>query len=202
MHQKKLMIASLISIVCLGFMAGCCDQSASMEEQNMQVVRDITENGVNQQNPDAWDEVLTVGYVRHCEAMPPNQQEMTGINKMKKFLSDHFAAFPDWNEKIDFMIAEEDKVAYITTDSGTHTGQMGVYAPTGRSVKVKTFIIHRFEEGKIAESWVMWDNVAFLSQLGLYTPAEPTAEINKPPSETQQIKVDTPTKKVPRRSGG
>ncbi|MBU1319974.1 MAG: ester cyclase [candidate division Zixibacteria bacterium] len=202
MSRNALAIVSLTIVVCFGFMAGCCDQNASMEEQNQLVVVEITEQGVNMQNPDKWDDVLTPGYVRHCQAMPPELQEMTGINEMKKFLAEHFAAFPDWNEQIDFMLADGDKVAYITTDTGTHTGQMGPYAATGKSVNVKTFIIHRFEDGKIAESWVMWDNVAFLSQLGLFIPAEPTADMSKLPSESQQIKIDTPKKKIPKGSGG
>jgi len=31
--------------------------------------------------------------------------------------------------------------------------------------------VHRIDENnQIAETWILWDNVAFLSQLGLYPP--------------------------------
>jgi predicted ester cyclase len=191
MESKSLILGSLLLVLAAAFITGCCDQSGSMEDENKAVVMLITTEGVNMHNPDKWDDVLTPDYVRHCQAMPPNMQEIHGINSMKNFLADHFTAFPDWNEQVDFILADGNKVAYVTTGTGTQTGPMGQYAPTGKSVNIKTFVIHRFEDGKIAESWVSWDNVAFLSQLGLFTPVPATAA----PSEEKQIKVDTPIKK-------
>lgn len=201
MKSKALILGSLLGVMSVAFVVGCCGEGASKEEENKAVVMFITSEGVNMHNPDKWDEVLTPDYVRHCQAMPPDMQEIHGINEMKKFLADHFAAFPDWNEKVDFILADGNKVAYVTTGTGTQTGQMGPYAPTGKSVMIKTFIIHRFENGKIAESWVSWDNVAFLSQLGLYTPAEPTANMSKQPSEETQIKIEKPMKKTGKLKG-
>ncbi len=95
-------------------------------------------------------------------------EEIRGVEAMLNFLQVRFTAFPDWHEEIDLMIAEGDKVAYITTGTGTHTGPMGNVPPTGKPVEVVSYIVQRIENGKIAETWVGWDNLAVLSQLGLF----------------------------------
>jgi len=135
-------------------------------EEHKALVRYITEEGVNKQNPDKWDKVLAPNYVRHCEAMPPELQEIHGVEIMKQFLREHFAAFPDWHEKIELMLAEGDKVAYVTTGTGTQAGKMGNFPPSGKKLKATTLIIHRIVNGKIAETWVSWDNLDMLRQLG------------------------------------
>lgn len=173
MHKLNPTSVLILCFSIILIFAGCTDRVRETEESNKELVRYITEEGVNKHNPDKWDEVLTEDYVRHCEAMPPELQEIRGIETMKGFLKEHFAAFPDWRESIDLMIAEGDKVAYITTGTGTQTGQMGPFPPSNKQCNVKTFIVHRFEDGKIAESWVSWDNVAFLTQLGHFPPPSP-----------------------------
>lgn len=47
------------------------------------------------------------------------------------------------------------------------TGAMGDFPATGRAMDLVILGMHRFEDGRIAETWTAWDNVAVLSQLGL-----------------------------------
>jgi predicted ester cyclase len=68
------------------------------------------------------------------------------------------------------MIARGDKVAYVLTMKGIQTGPMGDLPATGKEFTLVNIIIQRMEEGKVAETWVSWDNVAFLSQLGDFPP--------------------------------
>jgi len=151
-------------------------QELTKEEQtNKEVLEWIFTNGVNAHNPDAWDSVLAPNYVRYCEAMPPEFQELRGIESMKKFLAEHFAAFPDWNEEFEKLVISGDMIAAISRGTGTMTGKMGMFEPTGKKVSALTFMIHRFENGKIVESWVTWDNINFLTQAGLFPPPAPPA---------------------------
>jgi predicted ester cyclase len=145
----------------------CSDNIQSQLEKNKEIVRYIMEEGVNNQNLDAFNEILGENYVRHCQAMPPGFQEIKSIETMREFLTQHFAAFPDWNEEILFMVAEGDKVAYISRGTGTQTGPMGPIPATGKFVSIDNYIIQRIENGKIVESWVSWDNIYYLNQLGL-----------------------------------
>jgi predicted ester cyclase len=48
---------------------------------------------------------------------------------------------------------------------------MGPFPATGRRMSITIIGMHRFESGKIAETWTSWDNVAALAQLGLLPPA-------------------------------
>jgi predicted ester cyclase len=54
--------------------------------------------------------------------------------------------------------------------AGVQTGPMGGFPATGKEFALVNIIIQRLEDGKIVETWVSWDNVAFLSQLGLMPP--------------------------------
>jgi predicted ester cyclase len=40
-------------------------------------------------------------------------------------------------------------------------------APTGNKVEVDAISIHRVQDGKIAETWQVWDTLGFLQQLGV-----------------------------------
>ncbi len=121
---------------------------------------------------------MTEDYIRHCEAMPPDMREIHGIEPMKQFLAATFAAFPDWREEIVDMVAEGDKVALMTIGTGTMNGPFGPFEPTNKKASVTNFMIMRFEDGKIAETWITWDNLYFMEQAGLLPP-----EMMPPPKD-------------------
>ena len=141
-----------------------------IQEVNMAIVRNVHEQ-VNRGNLAVFDEVLAPNYARHCQAMPPEAQEIHGAEPLKAFVREALAAFPDWQDNIDFMFATDDKVVYMTTSTGTQTGQMGPFPPTGKRMKLVSIIIQRLENQKVAETWISWDNVSFMTQLGHFPPS-------------------------------
>ena len=64
-------------------------------------------------------------------------------------------------------------MAILGVYSGTNTGPMGDIPATGKSAESPFLGIFRIESGLIAELWVEWDNLAMLTQLGLYPPPPP-----------------------------
>lgn len=82
----------------------------------------------------------------------------------------------DMSATIEEMVAEGDMVAVYVTFTGTQEGQMGPFPASGRKFESKTLAMFRLEEGKIAESWIEWDNVALLTQLGHFPPSEQSNE--------------------------
>lgn len=140
-----------------------------MREANKELVRRVVTEGVNTGDLDVFREALAPDYARHSQAST-GSEEIRGVDAMLEFLKAEYVAFPDWHEEIELMIAEGDKVAYVTTGTGTHTGPMGGIPSTGRKIEIVNFVVHRIENGKIAETWVGWDNLAALSQLGLFPP--------------------------------
>jgi len=153
------------------FLTGCAQDSAvrEMEQQNKALVQRI-HSEVSKGNLGIFDEVLSPDYVRHCQAMPPEFQELHGTNQFKAFLADFATAVPDCSDSVLFVIAEGDMVAYVTKMTGTQTGPMGNLPPSGKEFTLTNIVIHRVKNGKVAETWVSWDNVAMLTQLGFFPP--------------------------------
>ena len=49
---------------------------------------------------------------------------------------------------------------------------MPPFPPSGKKMDIRFISFARFEEGKMAEMWVEWDNLASLTQLGHFPPPE------------------------------
>lgn len=142
-------------------------------EKNKELVRYVLDRGVNAHDLDVFRSVLATDYARHSQSTT-EMPEIRGIEQMLEFLRGSFATFPDWHERIELMLGEGDKVAYVTTGTGTQTGPMGGIPPTGRTIEVTNHVIQRIENGKISETWITWDNLAAMRQLGLVPDDEAT----------------------------
>ena len=160
-----------ISLFTFLLLLGCSygDNVSKMEQENIATIRYI-HSELAKGNVDAFDEVLAPNYIRHCQAMPPELQEMHGSEQLKVFCKDFYAAVSDYSETLDVILADSDKVAYVLTMKAKQTGPMSGLPVSGKVFECVNIIIQRFENGKIAETWVSWDNMAMLSQLGFLPP--------------------------------
>jgi len=161
----------------LGFQSGCsCELSQpNLEEQNMAVIRQA-HAALAAGDLEGFKAVLAPNYVRHCQAMPPELQEIRGTGPFLAFIEDFTSAVPTYQDVIGPMIAQGDMVAYVSTMTGTQTGPMGDLPASGKTFTVVNIIIQRLEDGKVAETWVSWDNLAMLSQLGFFPPPVTTQD--------------------------
>jgi steroid delta-isomerase-like uncharacterized protein len=89
------------------------------------------------------------------------------VEGFKQFGGVFRVAFPDGKLTIDDLIVEGDKVVSRISYRGTHTGDMLGIPPTGKSVTMSAMIIDQFAEGKIVESWRLFDQLGMMQQLGL-----------------------------------
>lgn len=142
------------------------------EAENKEIVRRMTE-AINQRDFDALDGLVAADVKRHCAATP--DVEVRSLEDFKAFLHQDLSAVPDAQQEIQQMLAEGDKVAARVIYRGTQTGPMGPFPPSGKPVEVPFIGILRIEDGKIAEIWVEWDNLAALRQLGHFPPPEAPA---------------------------
>jgi steroid delta-isomerase-like uncharacterized protein len=71
--------------------------------------------------------------------------------------------------QIEDVFSAGDKVAVRWTGSGKHIGEVNGIPPTGNPVNVDAVSVHRIADGKIAETWQVWDTLGFLQQLGVVT---------------------------------
>ena len=157
-----------IIIIILSMVIVACGPSSSKQlDANKNLIHRFTAS-INSSDWDAFDELLTDDFSRHCQATTDVQ--VNSRDDFKKLQESFLVSMPDQQITVEMIIAEGDKVAAYATYSGTLTGPMGKFQPTGKSVESKFISIFRIEDGRIAELWVEWDNLAMLTQLGLFPP--------------------------------
>jgi len=77
------------------------------------------------------------------------------------------AAFPDLMPTILAAIAEGDTVCTRWRMDGTHESPILGIPATGKRLSVEGITISKFRGGKIRESFVQWNALSFLQQLGV-----------------------------------
>jgi predicted ester cyclase len=86
---------------------------------------------------------------------------------LKQHIVDAEQGFPLYELIEDDLIAEGDQVVLKSTLRGTHNGSfMGIPA-TGKSIDVPVALIYRIADGKIADHWMLSDNLAMMQQIGV-----------------------------------
>ena len=93
--------------------------------------------------------------------------EIRGSAAMKAFVAAYRRAFPDARSTVVEQVSEGDKVVTRWAARGTHNGELGPIAPTGREFEMEGITIERIVRGKIAEVWVARDELGLLRQLGV-----------------------------------
>jgi steroid delta-isomerase-like uncharacterized protein len=163
MYKSNLIITLILEML----LVVCCPPASKRLDANKNLIHRFTAS-INAADWDALDELLTADFSRHSQATPNVQ--VNSREEFKKLQESFLVSMPDQQITIEMLIAEGDKVAAYATYSGTLTGPMGEFPATGKSMESKFISIFRIEEGRIAELWVEWDNLAMLTQLGLFPP--------------------------------
>jgi predicted ester cyclase len=76
------------------------------------------------------------------------------------------SAFPDLQVTTRALVVEGDLVAAHFTGRGTHKGLFQGVLATGRGWQADCIGVYRVQDGRIAEAWVQWDQLAIMEQLG------------------------------------
>jgi len=128
-------------------------------EENKAIVRRLFE-AYNKQNLDAMDDLFTPDYVDHTF-------HLRSLESFKQFYTQFYKGFPDTHSTIEDVIAEGDKVWTRSTVTGTHEGEYRGLAPTGKKITFIAVDIWSIVNGKIIESWGVYDLLDFYKQLSV-----------------------------------
>ena len=96
---------------------------------------------------------------------PPNVQGSR--EQFKAGIGMFLSAFPDWGVTIDASIAEGDMVAIRWSFQGTHTAEFASVPATNKRISWGAVSFHRMADGMLAESWVNYDAMGMMQQLGV-----------------------------------
>lgn len=136
---------------------------SSAQERNREVVRRFIEEGWNEADFEVVEELVAADGVTHDPTLGDLPEGPEGAKQAIQLYHD---AFSDAHLEIEDVIADEDEVAVRWTGTGTHDGELMGVEPTGTEVEVSGIEIDRVEDGKIAETWVVYDALGMLQQLG------------------------------------
>ena len=94
--------------------------------------------------------------------------EFRGLQAIRAFFSEVFAAFPDFELTVDNIVADENSAVVQWHAAGTFTGApfQGI-APTGRRVEIRGADVMEIADGLIQHNTIYYDGATFARQVGL-----------------------------------
>ena len=134
-------------------------------EANKVIVRRFFEEAFEQGNLAVLDEILAPNSVSSGPNALPGMP--TGPEGAKMTITMYRNAFPDLHFTIDEQIAEGNTVVTRWAAHGTHNGELAGVPATGKQATVVGMGVDRIENGKIVESWGLFDQFGMLQQLGV-----------------------------------
>ncbi|MDZ7827678.1 MAG: ester cyclase [Gammaproteobacteria bacterium] len=90
---------------------------------------------------------------------------LAGPEALAAEIRDLRRAFPDWNERVEAVLVEGDRVATRVVATGTHRGSFRGIEPTGRRIEIRRLSQFRLRDGRVAAQWSLTDLAALERQL-------------------------------------
>ena len=142
-----------------------------LSETHKTISRRFFEEAFGKGNLNVLDEIIASDHVNSGPGALPELP--TGPEGAKQLVTVYRNAFPDVRFTVDEQIAEGDKVVTRWTADGTHKGELQGIPATGKSSTVTGIAVDRIVNGKIAETWGIFDQFGMMQQLGVI----PTPEL-------------------------
>ena len=152
-------------VACITFIAaslvGCSTRPNSTLSDNKAIILRSEAELWSKGNLAVADELYSADFICHFVG----GTEWKGIQGIKNEVAGHRAAFPGWNENVDDIIAEGDRVVIRFTSSGIQRGEFAGMAPNGKKVTIHEAAIYKVVAGKIVEQWGFPDSQSLMQQL-------------------------------------
>ena len=150
------------------FMLASCggpaaDPKAEMMAKNKEAVQKINDMFMSGTS-DGIENYVAENMVEHT---PDPMIKSTGIQYLKDAIRTYKLQFPDLKFTTLSMAAEGDWVMTHFNMTGTNTGPMGDMPATNKTVDVNGVDIVRFENGKGVEHWGYWEEIKWMTQMGM-----------------------------------
>jgi len=104
-------------------------------------------------NLDAIPEFFAPDYVAHL-----TDRDMTGgHDAIRRVLRMYQRAFTDIRVEVEILVKARDRVAWQRRLRATHHGSFKGFPGTGRRIVWRDMVTSRFQDGLIAEDWIITD---------------------------------------------
>ena len=127
-----------------------------------------------------WDEIMNKGkldmfndsYFTQDVVMHASPTDVIGIDNAREYYANFLTGFSDIQFTIKDVFGQDDKLVKHWNFKGTHTGDFFGIPATGKTVDLDGTTLVRMSNGKIVEERDFYDNLDFMTQLGLIPPSE------------------------------
>jgi steroid delta-isomerase-like uncharacterized protein len=125
----------------------------------------------NRHRLEALDTYYARDYVHHDVSRP----DVTTLDGYKAWSAALQSAIPNIHVQVDQLLADGDFAVKRWTATGVQSGELAGIPPSGRAVRFSGVSTYRFHDGRIAESWYIYDLFGLLQQLGAIPAPEAAA---------------------------
>jgi len=131
---------------------------------NLRLVQAMYE-ALNAQDIEAHDRYWHADMIWHG---PGGLGRVDGLRGFKdEVLRPFYTAFPDYHATNEIEFADDRYVAASGVVTGTHRGPWLGLAATGRPMRMRFSDFWLVRDGKLAENWVLVDEIGVFRQLGV-----------------------------------
>lgn len=141
-------IAVALSLILVGACAPPAEQPQETTDWEPRI-RDAHQALLNEGNLERVSEFFSESYVSHGA-----DGDALGRNAIRSFVSALRTAFPDLQVEIQVLVIEGNRVAWLRTHRGTHSGEFMGVASSGEELTWKSLTVTRYEDGMITEEWM------------------------------------------------
>jgi steroid delta-isomerase-like uncharacterized protein len=113
---------------------------------------------------DVIDELFSPDHVYHDALLPDLPRGPEGVRQR---VDTYLSAVPDARLQEDEYVGGGESAVLRWTWGGTNTGELMGMPPTNRAAQTTGMHMVRARDGRIVETWVIFDAVGFLQQLGM-----------------------------------
>jgi steroid delta-isomerase-like uncharacterized protein len=136
------------------------EQVMPMAASEEAVVRRFYDEMCTGRRLELAEELFTADHVMHDPQVssgpgPRGMVEMIGVYQE--------GAAGRWT--IEKMFSAGDRVVVQWTGTGRHVGDLNGVPATGNALRVVGIAVHRVADGRIAETWEVWDALGLLQQI-------------------------------------
>ena len=158
-----------IPVAAILVLAGCAVPEKPAPEKVDQVEANI------QSYPHVWDEIMNKGKLDMFNdsnftkdvVMHASPKDAVGIDSARAYYANFLTGFSKITFTIKDIFGQGDKLVKFWNFKGTHTGVFFGIPATGKTVSLDGTTLVRMSNGKIAEERDFYDNMDFMTQLGL-----------------------------------
>ncbi len=83
------------------------------------------------------------------------RMELAGIHGARRICEKYLTGFSEAVLEVTRMEATEDRVTTHVRLRGRHTSAYEGHEPTGQEMEARCLLVHRMEDGRIAEAWAL-----------------------------------------------